>query len=168
MPVKRIWEHVVARIVQSELITMAIVELAPNSVVPPRRHVNEQLGFVITGSLRFTVDGQTRDRGPGQNVQHALNGHGAGAAREILDHGFGSDGVALDIYGSVSQVLRSIGNYAPEAGVIDALPGRRNGDKGGSTWHSNLVNNQRTTGSQRRSMAGHEHRNPRGMPVIRR
>ncbi|WP_162830376.1 cupin domain-containing protein [Amycolatopsis palatopharyngis] len=66
MPVKEIWDSVVARVVQSELVTMAIVELAPNSVVPAHHHVNEQLGFVITGSLRFTVDGETRERGPGE------------------------------------------------------------------------------------------------------
>ena len=65
LPVKQIWKDVTARIVQSELITMAIVELPPNSVVPAHQHVNEQLGFVISGSLRFAVDGETRERGPG-------------------------------------------------------------------------------------------------------
>lgn len=66
LPVKQIWDDVTARTVHSELITMAIVELAPNSVVPAHHHVNEQLGFVITGSVRFTVDGETQERGPGQ------------------------------------------------------------------------------------------------------
>nr|WP_052478509.1 cupin domain-containing protein [Kibdelosporangium sp. MJ126-NF4]CEL18683.1 Pectin degradation protein KdgF [Kibdelosporangium sp. MJ126-NF4]CTQ98167.1 Pectin degradation protein KdgF [Kibdelosporangium sp. MJ126-NF4] len=65
MPVKAIWDNVTARVVQSELITMAVVELAPDSVVPVHRHGNEQLGFVVTGHVRFTVDGETRDRGPG-------------------------------------------------------------------------------------------------------
>lgn len=66
IPVKEIWGgDVIARIVRSELITMAIVELAPNSVVPAHQHVNEQLGFVISGSIRFTVDGETQERGPG-------------------------------------------------------------------------------------------------------
>jgi quercetin dioxygenase-like cupin family protein len=67
MPVKQIWDGVSARIVQSQLLTMAIVELAPNSVVPAHQHVNEQLGFVITGTVRFTVDGETRERGPGDS-----------------------------------------------------------------------------------------------------
>ncbi len=67
MPVKQIWTDVVARTVQSELITMAIVELAPNSAVPEHHHVNEQLGFVITGSITFTVDGETKERGPGES-----------------------------------------------------------------------------------------------------
>jgi quercetin dioxygenase-like cupin family protein len=72
----KIWDGVLARIVQSELLTMAIVELEPNSVVPAHQHHNEQLGFVIRGSITFTVDGQTRVFGPGgtwrilSNVPH--------------------------------------------------------------------------------------------------
>jgi quercetin dioxygenase-like cupin family protein len=41
------------------------VELAPNAVVPEHRHANEQMGIVITGLMHFTVDGETRDLGPG-------------------------------------------------------------------------------------------------------
>jgi len=67
MPVTRIWDGVTARVVRSELVTMAIVELAPNAVVPEHRHVNEQLGFVITGAIRFTVDGEVAERGPGDS-----------------------------------------------------------------------------------------------------
>ena len=85
MPVKRIWRDVAARMVHSELVTMAIVELAPNSVVPVHQHANEQLGFVIAGSIQFTVDGVVRQREPGEtwrilaNVPHeAVAGpHGA-------------------------------------------------------------------------------------------
>jgi quercetin dioxygenase-like cupin family protein len=74
MPVKEIWgSDVIARIVRSELITMAIVELAPDSVVPAHQHVNEQLGFVISGSIRFTVDGETRERGPGETWRILAN-----------------------------------------------------------------------------------------------
>jgi quercetin dioxygenase-like cupin family protein len=74
MPVKEIWgSDVIARIVRSELITMAIVELAPNSEVPAHQHVNEQLGFVIRGSIRFTVDGETRERGPGETWRILAN-----------------------------------------------------------------------------------------------
>lgn len=62
---KQIWDGVLARMVQSELITMAIVELEPNSDVLEHQHVNEQLGFVIEGSITFTVDGETRELGPG-------------------------------------------------------------------------------------------------------
>jgi quercetin dioxygenase-like cupin family protein len=65
LPTREIWNGVIARVVQSELITMAIVELEPNSVVPEHHHVNEQLGFVIKGSVVFTVGGERRECTPG-------------------------------------------------------------------------------------------------------
>jgi quercetin dioxygenase-like cupin family protein len=61
-----IWgDQVRARRVEGERITLAIVELAPNAVVPEHRHAAEQLGMVIRGQMHFTVDGETRDLGPG-------------------------------------------------------------------------------------------------------
>jgi len=62
----KLWgETVKARRVQGERITLAIVELEPNAVVAEHRHANEQLGMVIRGQMHFTVDGETRDLGPG-------------------------------------------------------------------------------------------------------
>jgi unsaturated pyranuronate lyase len=66
LPLLEIWGDVVrARRVEGERITLAIVELAPNAVVPEHRHAAEQLGMVIRGRMHFTVDGETRDLGPG-------------------------------------------------------------------------------------------------------
>jgi unsaturated pyranuronate lyase len=66
LPLLKIWGDTVgARRVQGERITLAIVELAPHAVVPEHRHAAEQLGMVITGLMHFTVDGETRDLGPG-------------------------------------------------------------------------------------------------------
>jgi quercetin dioxygenase-like cupin family protein len=65
-PLLEIWGDAVrARRVEGERITLAIVELAPNSVVPEHRHAAEQLGMVLRGQMHFTVDGETRDLGPG-------------------------------------------------------------------------------------------------------
>jgi quercetin dioxygenase-like cupin family protein len=65
-PLLEIWGDAVrARRVEGERITLAIVELAPNAVVPEHRHAAEQLGMVIRGQMHFTVDGATRDLGPG-------------------------------------------------------------------------------------------------------
>ena len=62
----QIWgDTVTARRVQGERITLAIVELEPNAVVAEHRHAAEQLGMVIRGQMHFTVDGETRDLGPG-------------------------------------------------------------------------------------------------------
>ena len=66
LPLLQVWGDTVrARRVQGDRITLAIVELAPDAVVPEHRHPAEQLGMVIRGSMHFTVDGETQDLGPG-------------------------------------------------------------------------------------------------------
>jgi unsaturated pyranuronate lyase len=96
MPVTQIWDGVTARLVHSELVTMAFVELAPNAAVPEHRHGNEQLGFVITGSIQFTVDGEVAWRGPGDSWRiYADVPHEAVA---------GPDGaVVVEVYSPVRQ-----------------------------------------------------------------
>ena len=61
-----VWGEIVrARALHGERVTLALVELAPDAVVPEHRHDNEQMGIVITGQMTFTVDGETRTLGPG-------------------------------------------------------------------------------------------------------
>jgi quercetin dioxygenase-like cupin family protein len=63
---QRIWDGVFGRTVHGERVTFSLVELDPDVAVPEHSHENEQLGMVLTGSLAFTVGGETRDVGPGQ------------------------------------------------------------------------------------------------------
>jgi len=78
MPPQRIWHGVVTRSVQGEQATLGLVELEANSIVPEHSHPNEQLGVCIEGSLTFTVEGETRELGPGGtwrilgNVPHSV------------------------------------------------------------------------------------------------
>jgi quercetin dioxygenase-like cupin family protein len=66
LPVIDVWgETVRARRVEGDRLTLALVELAPSSIVPGHRHENEQMGMVITGSLTFTVGDESRELGPG-------------------------------------------------------------------------------------------------------
>jgi quercetin dioxygenase-like cupin family protein len=66
VPVIDVWgEAVRARRIEGERVTLALIELAPDSTVPGHRHENEQLGMVITGSVTFTVGDETRQLGPG-------------------------------------------------------------------------------------------------------
>ena len=71
-----IWNGVLGRAVQGANITMAVVELEPNSVVPEHQHPNEQLGVVITGTMRVRIGVERREIGPGDtynipgNVPH--------------------------------------------------------------------------------------------------
>jgi quercetin dioxygenase-like cupin family protein len=62
---KQIWDGVVARIIEGERITLAVVELDPDGLVPEHHHANEQLGIVLEGSVTFRVDQETKRLGPG-------------------------------------------------------------------------------------------------------
>jgi quercetin dioxygenase-like cupin family protein len=61
----QVWEGVIARRVQGERITLAVVELAPNAIVPEHRHPNEQNGMVIQGRVLFRCGDEERQLGPG-------------------------------------------------------------------------------------------------------
>ena len=72
-----IWgDSVIVRGIHGDRLTLGVVELAPDAVVPEHRHDNEQLGLLIQGTLTFTVGDETRELGPGgtwripSNVPH--------------------------------------------------------------------------------------------------
>ncbi|MEV0382145.1 cupin domain-containing protein [Nonomuraea sp. NPDC050643] len=65
IPPTRIWNDVLARVVQGDHLTLAVVELPPGGLVPEHRHANEQLGVCVQGTLRFRAGAETRDLGPG-------------------------------------------------------------------------------------------------------
>jgi quercetin dioxygenase-like cupin family protein len=103
VPVIDVWGAAVrARRVEGERITLALVELAPDAIVPGHQHENEQLGMVITGTVTFTIGDETRVLGPGgswripSNVHHQVSVGPAGA-------------MVIDI-------------FAPTRGDWDALP----------------------------------------------
>ena len=89
-PLLALWGDTVrGRRIQGERLTLAVVELAPNAVVPEHRHEHEQLGMVIKGEVDFTLDGETRHLGPGgtwrilSNLPHNVNAGPEGAV--VLD-----------------------------------------------------------------------------------
>jgi quercetin dioxygenase-like cupin family protein len=61
----KIWNNVVARAVNGERMTLAVVDLPPNVAVPEHHHENEQLGIVLRGSVTFTIGGESRDLATG-------------------------------------------------------------------------------------------------------
>ena len=65
MTPQQIWDGVLGRSVHGERITLGVIELDPDSLVPEHRHENEQLGLVLSGSLSFRVGEETRELGPG-------------------------------------------------------------------------------------------------------
>jgi quercetin dioxygenase-like cupin family protein len=53
-------EGLTARAVNGTRITMALVDLEPNAKSPDHHHENEQLGFVLEGSIEFRIGSDTR------------------------------------------------------------------------------------------------------------
>jgi quercetin dioxygenase-like cupin family protein len=65
LPVIRVWDGVRARRVEGERITLAVVELDPDAVVPEHRHPAEQNGLVLRGQMTFRIGDEERVLGPG-------------------------------------------------------------------------------------------------------
>ncbi len=80
-----IWDGIFARAVEGERITLAVVELDPNTSLARHRHPHEQLGIVLEGTMLFTVGGETKRLGPGEtwtigsDVEHEATGGPDGA-----------------------------------------------------------------------------------------
>lgn len=78
LELQRIWDGVNVRVVHGERITLGVIELDPDSVVPEHRHENEQLGICLSGSLMFRVGDESRELGAGEtwsipaNVPHEV------------------------------------------------------------------------------------------------
>jgi quercetin dioxygenase-like cupin family protein len=113
-----IWDGVRARAVEGERITLAVVELDADSVVPEHRHPNEQLGVMLQGSGRFRVGDEIREIQPGStwrilaDVPHELT--------------VGPDGaVVIDVFSPPREDWHAIGTAAPRPLV---WPGGSDGD----------------------------------------
>jgi quercetin dioxygenase-like cupin family protein len=69
-------EGVMARAVEGERLSLAVVELEPNAVSPAHHHDNEQLGFVIAGSIVMRIGTEDQELSSGDtytipsNVPH--------------------------------------------------------------------------------------------------
>ena len=60
-----IWPGVIARRVEGREMTFALVHLEPNASVDQHQHPNEQVGVIVSGSLRFTIGAEVRELRPG-------------------------------------------------------------------------------------------------------
>ncbi len=54
-------EGLVARAVEGERMTMAVVDLEPGAMLPEHHHEPEQLGFIIAGTMTMTIGGEKRE-----------------------------------------------------------------------------------------------------------
>jgi len=112
LPLRQIWESVSVRTVDGDRLTLGIVELDANAVVPEHRHDHEQLGMVLHGSLEFRVGEEKRQLGPGgtwripSNVPHEVEVGPEGA-------------VVIDVFAPVRQ---DWGSVEPQSGRTPRWP----------------------------------------------
>ena len=69
----KIWNGAVARAVHGDRITMAAVDLDPDLLVPEHRHENEQLGFVLKGTVTMMIGGEEKELRAGDAYRIASN-----------------------------------------------------------------------------------------------
>jgi len=58
-------QGITARAIESERMTIAVVDLDPGAVLPEHHHENEQLGFVIAGSITMRIGTDKRELNAG-------------------------------------------------------------------------------------------------------
>ena len=51
---------VTAKIAPGERMMLSLVTLAPGAVVPTHSHPHEQMGLMVSGTMEFTIEGETR------------------------------------------------------------------------------------------------------------
>ena len=51
---------VTAKIATGERMMLSLVTFAPDAVVPTHSHPHEQMGMIVSGTLEFTIAGETR------------------------------------------------------------------------------------------------------------
>jgi quercetin dioxygenase-like cupin family protein len=106
----KVWNGVIARTVEGERASLAVVELEPDSVVPEHSHENEQLGLVIRGSVTFRVGTETRELGPGGTWRIPSN-----TPHEVRT---GPDGaVVIDVFAPVRSDWRLLDVLGPQPPV---------------------------------------------------
>lgn len=97
----RVWDGVVARTVEGERLSLAVVELESSSVVPEHHHENEQLGIVVSGSVTFRVGDETRELTAGGSWRIAPN-----VPHEV--HTGPEGAVVIDVFAPVREDWRSL------------------------------------------------------------
>jgi quercetin dioxygenase-like cupin family protein len=106
----RIWDGVLARALNAERVTIGFVDIDPRVLVPEHRHDNEQVGFVLRGSVTMTIAGQARELQVGETYSIAGGiPHSAKA---------GAAGVSVvDVFAPVREEWKT-------APTVEPFPGR--------------------------------------------
>ena len=60
IPPRTLAPGVTAKIASGEKMMLSLVTFAPGAVVPKHSHPHEQMGFMVSGTLEFTIAYETR------------------------------------------------------------------------------------------------------------
>ena len=60
IPPRTLAPGVTAKVAAGEKMMFSLVTLAPNAVVPSHTHPHEQMGMLVSGTMEFTIEGETR------------------------------------------------------------------------------------------------------------
>jgi len=106
----KIWDGVVARALHAERVTIGFVDIDPGVLVPEHRHDNEQVGFVLRGSVTMTIAGQARELRVGET--YTIAGKVPHSAKA------GPEGVSVvDVFAPVREDWKT-------APTVEPFPGR--------------------------------------------
>jgi quercetin dioxygenase-like cupin family protein len=102
-------EGVAARAVYGDRMTMAVIDLEPNSLVSEHKHENEQLGFVIKGTITMRIGDEVLELHAGDTYTIPSNvEHGAAA---------GPGGATVtDVFAPIREDWRDKEHLDPRAG----------------------------------------------------
>jgi quercetin dioxygenase-like cupin family protein len=101
-------EGITARAVEGERMTLAVVDLVPNLVMPAHHHENEQLGFIIAGSIVMRIGNEERDLRPGDTYSIPSN-----VSHDVVA---GPDGATVvDVFAPVRADWREMKRLDPHA-----------------------------------------------------
>ena len=95
MRAERLTESIGRRYLTGDRVTVARFELTRGGVVPRHAHENEQVSCVLSGTLKFTFDGDEVLVGAGEVMQIP-----GGVAHEVT---VVEDTVVLDVFSPVRQ-----------------------------------------------------------------
>lgn len=79
---KDIFPGIVIRSFWGEDVTLGVVDIAPDTLVPAHSHPHEQAGIVLEGEVEFTIGDETKLLKPGEiyvipsNVEHGATAGG--------------------------------------------------------------------------------------------
>ncbi|MBI4642087.1 MAG: cupin domain-containing protein [Candidatus Tectomicrobia bacterium] len=96
IPKEEVNEEITRRLITGSNVMLCFFNFKRGSKVPPHRHVNEQISYVLEGSLRFRIGNEEQVVSAGQvvhipsNTEHEV---------EVLDEGAS----VLDIFSPIRQ-----------------------------------------------------------------